>query len=476
MKKLRVLLPLLLFSAPLFAGFSLGRPAAVKKRVDKLDAAVSARLAAPGNRAPLISYLTLSASTIAAGGVSRVSATASDPDGDALSYVWTSTAGTLSGSGASVYWRAPVTPGVYALTCTVSDSKAAALRSASVTAVAPGTVKWTFTTAGAAGAAPVIGGDGTIYAVDDAGYVYAINMDGTTKWAFSHGPAPQPIYYSPTVAADGTVYYADFAPSVYALDASGTEKWGPISLPAAGIDASPVIGPDGKIYVYDATGGAIYSLDPADGTSALVFSGLGTAVQPPVSGPDGALYITVNDGADDIVYAIPAGGLSASTQTVVTGISQPPAVGTDGSVYWSDSSGNILANMPDGSVKWTGGFSSISAGPVAGLDGAMYVIDSGSGLIRVSTDSGSGFAFVSLPAPPVSQLPSAGPDGVVYALTGTDVYGVSADDALLWGPLAMAPAASVTAAAVYAADGTVYFGTDDNKVYAVHSTTSLPAP
>ncbi len=476
MKKFCALLPLLLFSAPLFAGFSLGRPAAVKKRVDKLDAAVSARLAASANRAPLISSMTLSAPTIAAGGVARVSATASDPDGDSISYVWTSTAGTLSGSGASVYWKAPATPGVYALTCTVSDSKASSLRSVSVAAVAPGTGKWTFVTAGAPGGAPVIGGDGTIYAADDAGYVYAINMDGTQKWTFSRGPAPDPFYYSPAVAADGTVYAADFGANVYALDASGTKKWGPISLPVAGIDASPVIGPDGKIYVYDATGGAIYSLDPADGTSAVVFAGLGTAVQPPVSGPGGALYITVNDGADDIVYAIPAGGLAASTQTVVTGISQPPAVGADGSVYWADSYGDIIANLPDGSPKWTGGFSSISAGPAAGLDGAMYVIDSGAGLIRVSTDSGSGFTFVSLPAPPVSQLPSAGPDGVVYALTGTDLYGVSADDTLLWGPLATAPAGSVTAAAVYAPDGTIYFGTDTNKVYAVHSTTRLPAP
>ncbi len=476
MKKLRALLPLLFFSAPLFAGFSLGRPAAVKKRVDKLDAAVSARLAATANRAPLIASMTLSASTIAAGGVSRVSVGASDPDGDALSYVWTSTAGTLSGSGASVYWQAPAAPGVYALTCAVSDSKAAALRSVCVTAVAPGTVKWTFATAGAAGAAPVIGVDGTVYAVDDAGSLYAINIDGTQKWVFSYGPTPQPIYYSPAVATDGTVYFADLAGNVFAVDASGNKKWGPVAPAAAGIDASPVIGPDGQIYIYDATAGALYALAPADGTSAAVFAAQGSAVQPPVSGPDGSLYITVNDGADDIVYAIPAEGLSASTQTVVTGITQPPAVGADGSVYWTGASGEIIANMPDGSAKWTtSGFPSISAGPVAGLDGAIYAIDSGAGLIRISTDSGTVSPFSPF-APPVSQLPSAGTDGVVYALTGTDVYGVSADDTLLWGPLATAPASSVTAAAVYAADGTIYFGTDDNKVYAVHSTTRLPAP
>jgi hypothetical protein len=73
------------------------------------------------NQSPTISSLTANPITVSTGGVSIITCTASDPDGDTLSYTWTATGGTISGSGSSVSWTAPNTPGTYTINVAVSD-------------------------------------------------------------------------------------------------------------------------------------------------------------------------------------------------------------------------------------------------------------------------------------------------------------------------------------------------------------------
>jgi len=47
---------------------------------------------------------------------------ATDQDEDILTYNWTKTGGTITGSGSTITWTAPALPGTYTITCTVSDS------------------------------------------------------------------------------------------------------------------------------------------------------------------------------------------------------------------------------------------------------------------------------------------------------------------------------------------------------------------
>jgi len=67
-----------------------------------------------------------------------------------------------------------------------------------------GSEKWAFTIKGYTVSSPAIGADGTIY----VGYggtgiadLYAINPDGTEKWAFITGE----LLTSPAIGADGTI-------------------------------------------------------------------------------------------------------------------------------------------------------------------------------------------------------------------------------------------------------------------------------
>ncbi|RKG63263.1 PKD domain-containing protein [Corallococcus sp. CA054B] len=79
------------------------------------------------NSAPCIDSLVASASTVLPGGTISLQATAHDPDAsDTITYAWTAADGTFgSPTLTSTTWTAPATPGVYALTLTVTDSRGA---------------------------------------------------------------------------------------------------------------------------------------------------------------------------------------------------------------------------------------------------------------------------------------------------------------------------------------------------------------
>ena len=77
------------------------------------------------NHAPTISALNLPAN-VYAGTEATFSCTASDPDGDALSYSWTCSSGLLqSTTGSAVVWTAPETSGVATIAVVVRDSSSA---------------------------------------------------------------------------------------------------------------------------------------------------------------------------------------------------------------------------------------------------------------------------------------------------------------------------------------------------------------
>jgi len=75
------------------------------------------------NTPPEVSSVIPSATSVALGGSCTITCAASDPDGDALSYGWTATDGTISGEGSAVTWTAPTTEGTYTISVTVNDGK-----------------------------------------------------------------------------------------------------------------------------------------------------------------------------------------------------------------------------------------------------------------------------------------------------------------------------------------------------------------
>ena len=73
------------------------------------------------NNPPAIASLTADPGWTTSSGSVEVTCTASDPDADELTYEWTATAGSISGTGAVVSWTAPQEVGTYYVTVTVAD-------------------------------------------------------------------------------------------------------------------------------------------------------------------------------------------------------------------------------------------------------------------------------------------------------------------------------------------------------------------
>ena len=73
------------------------------------------------NNAPIIAGLIADADWTTPAGSLRVTCTASDPDGDEMSYEWAAAAGDISGTDAVVNWTAPQEVGTYNITVVVRD-------------------------------------------------------------------------------------------------------------------------------------------------------------------------------------------------------------------------------------------------------------------------------------------------------------------------------------------------------------------
>jgi len=75
------------------------------------------------NRLPMITSLEPEAEWVAPSGSIQLTCTASDPDGDEMSYEWIATGGDISDTGAAAIWTAPEEVGMYDITVVVDDGR-----------------------------------------------------------------------------------------------------------------------------------------------------------------------------------------------------------------------------------------------------------------------------------------------------------------------------------------------------------------
>ena len=74
-----------------------------------------------GNHEPVITDLVVSPEWVLISGSSHIELSAEDEDGDELSYEWVAEEGKIAGSGQTIDWTAPDSPGLYEITVIVND-------------------------------------------------------------------------------------------------------------------------------------------------------------------------------------------------------------------------------------------------------------------------------------------------------------------------------------------------------------------
>ncbi len=167
-----------------------------------------------------------------------------------------------------------------------------------------GTEKWSFETEDAVSSSPAIGEDGTIYIGSTYGNLYAIEEQGdegaSVKWVFETGGR---IDSSPAIDDDDTIYVGSRDNHLYAVNPGGTEKWS--FKTGDNVDSSPAIGSNGFVYV-GSDDGYLYSVNSESGTEVWAFEGAFEDWDmpfrsSPAIGEDGTIYIGSYDGS---LYAV----------------------------------------------------------------------------------------------------------------------------------------------------------------------------
>jgi len=235
---------------------------------------------------------------------------------------------------------------------------------------------------------------------------------------------------SPLVTSDGTVYIGTRGATLikgrlWAISADSTSR---SFIVSDWIDATPVAGPDGTIYVGSWNGNFYAIRDNGAALNELWHYSTGSYIYSSAAiGPDGTIYF---GSGDSNLHAVYPNGTLKWKYPVPDWIDSSPAVAPNGDVVFGCWDGRVYAVDALGNEKWhfdTG--ASVLGSPAIAADGTIYIGSS---------------------------------DNFVYALdsTGTKrwVYETGAD---------------IESSPALAADGTVYIGSNDGYLYAIHSDGTL---
>jgi PKD repeat protein len=314
------------------------------------------------------------------------------------------------------------------------------------TGPATNSIAWEYAISGLSTSSPAIAADGTVYVGSSDNKLYAINPDGSLKWA-SYNMAGS-VKSSPAIGDDGTIYVGDTSSHrLHAISPDGTQKWAYTTL--GEIASSPAIGADGTLYVGSYNNGGFYAIYP-DGTLKWTFTA-DVQYSSPAIDADGTIYI----GSDVKLYAINPNGTQKWVYTATNSFDfSSPAIGADGTVYVGNWDHKLYAIYPDGTEKWTYTTGNIvESSPAIGADGTVYVGSDDWKLYAINPDGTQKWTCTT--DGEVHSSPAIDAGGTIYVgeLNG-GLWSINPDGTRKW---SCQRSSAIYSSPAIGADGTVYF-------------------
>jgi len=316
----------------------------------------------------------------------------------------------------------------------------------------------------------------------------AARYRGDRPWAFRTGRG---IFSTPVIGPDGTVYVGSADTYFYAIGADGRMRW---RLKTGGIiDAGGALSVTGgaTALTFGSADERLYHVTtpPGPGRHPRILWRFRPTVAPvkgqqvnwwegPVAiGPNGDIYAGNTGGT---AYAITPGGRLAWKFTAGGSLWTQPAFAPGGSSYWGSLDFNIYRLDAGGRPAWhtfTPGF--VISSPAIGSDGTVYIASFDSKLYAL--DPQTGMPRWTFPtsdhvyASPALQQDAAGrTTGIYIASADGSVYALAPNGRLRWRYDTGDPIRSSPALGPGPGRGpgdVVYVGSSNGKLYAINADT-----
>ncbi|MEO8877736.1 MAG: PQQ-binding-like beta-propeller repeat protein, partial [Polyangiaceae bacterium] len=234
------------------------------------------------------------------------------------------------------------------------------------------------------------------------------------------------VYSAPCVGPDGTIYVGSDAKKFFAISPkNGAIAW---SLATEGdADTGAAIAKDGTIVF--ASGRNVFDVRRA-GDIAWRFPAKAKIYAAPAIADDGTIYV---GSQDDRAYAITPTGLQKWATRLGADVDGAPVISDDGAIFFGTDGDEIVRLENDGHVAWRSNVGGYVRGPLAiSRDGSLVVGTFGPSPREVRIDGKNGAI--------VGSLRIQGTGARDFGIVG----GALEDD-----------------------DGTLYFGAQDDAVYAI---------
>ncbi len=294
-------------------------------------------------------------------------------------------------------------------------------------------------------------------------------VDGTLAWEYDEGECMRSS--SPVIGPDGTIYIGDGFGYLHAVSPDGSPEW---TYEVGGsIYGSPTVGGDGTIYIgaYDNN---LYAINQ-DGTEKWIFNAEGAIFDSPTIGPDNTLYFGSFDG---YFYAVCAEeGTEKWSYYTGDSVWGHAAIDEDDNIYFGSDSGYAYAFTADGEKLWdyyiddsvAAPHRGVRRGPAIGDDGNVYFAASGEpapSYILALTPEGEKEWEYTINSIGIGSAPTIDPDGTIYVTDWINhqTHAINPDGTQEWIQNHGVYGSSIT----IGQDGTLYVGSETGYVYGLN--------